>query len=244
MSRQKRKSHAKRRGISRGLKRFTLLHSNLHIVAVVFHRGQRLSRKGVTDIAQNQILGTHVFADAYRGRFRIYVFLVAIYVFHRYVATGDSLLNSIVAGVIDAPELALCERSTLTLNQSHIALNNGLLSFYKWTNPPGLNLPPAYVHLNLTLDGLPMDGSHVVLFSGVDKLNLGGTSYTDSYTTTYQFNAQDYFDGAWIGENTILWYENGMVTLSGFVTPMIPEPSTATLSLLALSALASRRRRK
>ena len=158
--------------------------------------------------------------------------------------TGDSLLNSIVAGVIDAPELALCERSTLTLNQSHIALNNGLLSFYKSTNPPGLILPPAFVHLNLTLDGLPMDGSHVVLFSGVDKLNLGGTSYTDSYTTKYQFNAQDYFDGAWIGENTILWYENGMVTLSGFVTPTIPEPTTATLSLLALAALAMRRRRK
>ena len=155
--------------------------------------------------------------------------------------TGVSLLNSTVAGVIDTPELALCERSTLTLNQSHIALNNGLLSFYKSTN---LNLPPAYVHLNLTLDGLPMEGSHVVLFSGVGKLNLGGTPYTDSYTTKYQFNAQDYFDGAWIGENTILWYENGMVTLSGFVTPMIPEPSTATLSLLALVALTSRRRRK
>lgn len=76
----------------------------------------------------------------------------------------------------------------------------------------------------------------LALFSNIDSLVIGEKNLTDGDT----FLAQDYFSGSMIGEETTLVYENGALTATG----LIPEPTTATLSLLALAALAARRRRK
>ena len=86
--------------------------------------------------------------------------------------------------------------------------------------------------------------SHIVnLFSNIGTLKLGDDlQYTG--TDTFEFNANQYFTGSMIGENTMVQFQNGSMSVTGLVTPMIPEPTTATLSLLALAGLALRRRRK
>ena len=60
----------------------------------------------------------------------------------------------------------------------------------------------------------------------------------------YKLLAADYFTGDGITTTTKLLYDSstGQVYLEG--VNCIPEPATATLSLLALAALAARRRRK
>ena len=94
----------------------------------------------------------------------------------------------------------------------------------------------------LTLDGVVREDSKVLLFSGVNSLVFDHFSNVEKYADTYSFLAKDYFTGSLIGENTKVVFNSndGTVTLVG----LVPEPTTATLSLLALAALAARRRRK
>lgn len=92
---------------------------------------------------------------------------------------------------------------------------------------------------NLIADG----ESKVVLFEGIDKLILGDTEYTASITMDDNILAHTYFGN--IGSDYLLVYDatvpgNGVLSIMAAV----PEPSTATLSLLALAALAARRRRR
>lgn len=89
--------------------------------------------------------------------------------------------------------------------------------------------------------------NQVVLF------NVGGvvTFGYDALTTTaddglvYIVKASDYFTGNRVKESTKLVYDSstGMVYLEN-AAASVPEPTTATLSLLALAALVARRRRK
>jgi hypothetical protein len=92
---------------------------------------------------------------------------------------------------------------------------------------------------NLIADG----ESKVVLFDGIDKLILGDKEYTTSITMDDNILAHTYFGN--IGSDYLLVYDatvpgNGVLSIMAAV----PEPSTATLSLLALAALAARRRRR
>ena len=97
------------------------------------------------------------------------------------------------------------------------------------------------IKLVLTLDGTLMEDSSVILFSDVDA--LFGENYK-RFDEGESFLAQQYFTGSMIGEDTMMQFQNGSLTVTGLVTPMVPEPTTATLSLLALAGLAARRRRK
>jgi hypothetical protein len=90
----------------------------------------------------------------------------------------------------------------------------------------------------LILDGEVKENDAVVLFSHVGSLNMGAYGNLAEYIAP--FNAQNYFTGSMIGANTMIVYENGTV----YITGLVPEPTTATLSLLALAGLAARRRRK
>ncbi len=86
--------------------------------------------------------------------------------------------------------------------------------------------------LNLTCDGFTL-GDTVLLFSNVGSCDLDATKVTlagDVFTTTPDF----------LGTGAELVYDSANRTVS---IKTIPEPATATLSLLALAALASRRRR-
>lgn len=144
-------------------------------------------------------------------------------------------LNTTIGAVLDTDTLTLHSGSSLVLDKSHIDLDGGCLTLNM--------LGEDKINLGLTLDGLLMEDSIVMLFSNIGTLKLGSDlQYTG--TDTFEFNANQYFTGAMIGENTMVQFQNGSMSVTGLVTPMIPEPTTATLSLLALAGLAARRRRK
>lgn len=149
------------------------------------------------------------------------------------VQDDSAVLNSAIGGVIDAEMLTLGSATMLTLNQSHIDMNGGALTLALWDSNK--------IHLSLTLDGELMEGSSVILFSGVSALSMVTSDNTTEYTGSYEFYANEYFSGSMIGEDTMVKYQDGAITVTGLV---IPEPTTATLSLLALAGLAARRRRK
>lgn len=144
------------------------------------------------------------------------------------------IFNSALGGVIEAGSLTLTYGSTLVLDQSHINLSGGYLIFDVYKS--------EQINLVLTLDGVVREDSKVLLFSGVNSLVFDHFSNVEKYADTYSFFAKDYFTGSLIGENTKVVFNSndGTVTLVG----LVPEPTTATLSLLALAALATRRRRK
>ena len=75
----------------------------------------------------------------------------------------------------------------------------------------------------------------VTLFTGVEKLTLDSADLADG--TTLSINGV--FSNLDSGADYTLAYVDSMVRLA-----VIPEPATATLNLLALAALATRRRRK
>ena len=104
-----------------------------------------------------------------------------------------------------------------------------------------------------TITGLEM-GESCALFTGLSALNLaqpvtlqGMHSLTEHTMTTvsnemYQVAAGNYFSNLGADSGFMLSYNGGTVSITRAAA--IPEPTTATLSLLALSALAARRRRK
>lgn len=104
--------------------------------------------------------------------------------------------------------------------------------------------------VNLTLDtttmqrivGLQKDES-LIIFQSVTDLVLGGDesqlATADSVTGTIGVDAAAYFKGLEV--NT---YYLNLVGGNVSITKQIPEPTTVTLSLLALAGLAARRRRK
>ena len=84
-------------------------------------------------------------------------------------------------------------------------------------------------------------GESTTLFSGVDGLTLGNTEYT-TISPEDSILASPYFSN--LSNNYVLSYtetDNGSLSITML---SIPEPASSTLSLLALSALAMRRRRK
>ena len=95
---------------------------------------------------------------------------------------------------------------------------------------------------SLTLDVADfqiIDGQYTFdLFTNVGTLKLGSETLDSS--TTKEWTAATFFTGAHITNDTLLVFDSGVLQLRGL---SIPEPTTATLSLLAMAALASRRRR-
>ena len=142
------------------------------------------------------------------------------------------ILNTAVGGEFHTNNLTLEWGSTLALDKAHVDLNEGSLTLKEWG--------AEKIHLELTPDGELTEDSSVVLFSHVNTLFMGPDGKMTEYTTSASFHAQDYFTGSMIGENSMIVYENRTV----YITGLVPEPTTATLSLLALAALAARRRRK
>lgn len=80
-------------------------------------------------------------------------------------------------------------------------------------------------------------GTAIDIFTGVDALTLDGEQITEGYSG----KADGVFSGLSQDYTYTMTFHNGVVSLSA---GMVPEPTTATLSLLALAALAARRRRR
>lgn len=92
----------------------------------------------------------------------------------------------------------------------------------------------------LELGGNPLDGP-VSLYNDVESLTLGDTTYT--YEQMGWYDAAGIItslNGEALSGDYVIGYWNGTVS---FAEKSVPEPATATLSLLALAALAARRRR-
>ena len=152
---------------------------------------------------------------------------------------APTVLNSNQVGIADVSKLTFNSGSTFEGLYGNLGLNNGELT---------LAVPSALankIHLEICLDGEYSEDAQLVLFTDVGKVNFiyNGESTTATGNQEYTLNAADFFDGAAININTKVVYDSGTVYLTGF-NKLIPEPTTATLSLLALAALAARRRRR
>lgn len=156
----------------------------------------------------------------------------------------DGILNEDAAAEVVGAGITLNAGSTLKLDNCHIRLNSGS----EVLNTTGvttltLNVTPEStekINLVLLMGDFLTEDQQVLLFSGVGTMNFTYDETTVSGSGTYVCYASHYFTGDMVGENTMLVYSNGNVYLNG----LVPEPTTATLSLLALAALAARRRRK
>ncbi len=148
-------------------------------------------------------------------------------------------VHTAVGAVLETNSLNMFAGSTLIANGAHIDMNGAELTIDSYEEQK--------INLVLTLGANYTPDSQVVLFSNVGSVylfmdDLFGVSGDE---IVYTVNAGDYFTGEWINESTTLHYDStaNVVYLQG-VSNVIPEPTTATLSLLALAALAMRRRRK
>ena len=149
------------------------------------------------------------------------------------------VLNSKQVGIADVAKLTFNSGATYEALYGNLGLNNGELT---------LAVPSSFadkIHLEVRFDGEYSEDAKLVLFTDAGKVNFiyNGETVTATGNQTFTLNAADYFDGAAINDNTKVVFESGTVYLTEF-NKVIPEPTTATLSMLALAGLAMRRRRK
>lgn len=138
------------------------------------------------------------------------------------------VLNELVVeGNLNTMEanLIICDNATLTFSEGALLTMGCDVTLGSGT---ALNLEGDYEH------------SLVALFSGVDGLTLADKVITheglyDAYDTIATLNGEAINQGQYV-----IAFRNGVVS---FGAGSVPEPATATLSLLALAALAARRRR-
>ena len=152
-------------------------------------------------------------------------------------------LNQTAAGATDVQNLVLQGGATYRPTVASTSLNGGNLTLDVSNG--------SLIGLDITLDGELYQKERrqqIVLFSGVDSIDYLGVGAQDKYAHTidgvndiYFTKAENYFAGDYINENVYLVWDSsaGVVYLD-----VVPEPATATLSLLGLAALAARRRRR
>lgn len=148
-------------------------------------------------------------------------------------------VNADVVGVVDVDQLIIDGGSTYEAFYGNLSLADGALTLQVAADPADK------IQLELRYDGELSEGVQVVLLTHVAKANfsLDGSTVTAAGNEVFTLKASDYFVGDAINTGTQLVYDSGTIYLTG-VSASIPEPATATLSLLALAALAARRRRK
>lgn len=151
-------------------------------------------------------------------------------------ADSISIHNDKIAGIASSSNLNIAGGATLKADGAHLSMDGGILSFLATTENK--------TNLVLTLGAEYSPNSQIILFSDVDTVKFLQDNITATSTgAMVTLNAADYFTGDWINDKTTLVYDSGNVYVSG-VNVVIPEPTSATLSLLALVGFAARRRRK
>ena len=147
--------------------------------------------------------------------------------------------NCYSAGTLELQNgLTLEGGATYQASGSSIDLSGSSLTFATGGSAGG----DSFVKLMLALDRSYNKGTtQIVLFSGVSELNIGSQVFTTG-NKAHTFAAADYLEGSYVTSTTALVYdsESGLV----YIIDTVPEPASATLSLLALTGLAMRRRRK
>ena len=146
-----------------------------------------------------------------------------------------SIYNEKLGGIING-NVDLAVGSTYQADGAHLSVKNGTLTFNATSNEK--------INLVLTLQAQYETDSQVLLFTDINAVEfILDNTKADIKDKSIILNAADYFCGDWINENTELIYDGSSVYVTG-VNQVIPEPATATLSLLALAALVARRRRR
>lgn len=155
------------------------------------------------------------------------------------VGLGAEPFNTTIGADLEVTRLTLTYGSTLSVDSAHINLSGGSLTLAV----PGTQTDKIYLDL-VTTAGLTLE-SQLLLFSEVNSVAfIFNQTVANTGTGVYSYNAADYFTSEWVNEDTKLVYDSGQNVLYMQGLGTIPEPATATLSLLALTALAARRRRK
>ncbi len=160
----------------------------------------------------------------------------------KYDRTYDAgiALNSQAAGAIQAGgELILAGGATYTTVKANVSLMGGRLTLDTMENRLLiLNATPDSNIDKITLN------TQLVLFSDVGGVTFGlDNIIAESGTGIYFTRADRYFTGCdFIDEDILLVYDSNAQVV--YLHHSVPEPATATLSLLALAALAARRRRR
>ena len=160
------------------------------------------------------------------------------------VTLGDSMSrNTAQVGAVNARVITLNSGSTYQALGGNLGLNGGELTLAIATT--------ATQKITLILLGLGdyAADTQVTLFTDVNKVNFIYNNEQHEYAADgglYSYTASDYFTGNWIGDDTKLVYDSAARTVyvENVVNYTVPEPATATLSLLGLAALLGRRRRK
>lgn len=155
---------------------------------------------------------------------------------------GDTpvLSSREVGAELNCSILTLNMGAALDAEDAYFDLNNGTLVLaVTKTGTEKINLILAE-HTVYT------GSEQIVLFANAGKVTFiyNNITATSAGGSTYTLNAADYFTGTGINESTQLVYDSTTGTLYLQGVEAIPEPATATLSLLALASLVIRRRRK
>lgn len=174
---------------------------------------------------------------------------------------ADVTINNGTLGVYKGETAAEANEGTLTISSSHklaagkeARLNANLVmqsnSTLDVSATEGMGLlmgSSVTLSTGISLSSLDLEnvyglteGASYNLFSGVDALTMDKT-YTEAFAPDVRIDAAGWFRGV-DAEHIYVTYDGSNVGLYCMV-PM-PEPTTGTLSLLALAALAARRRRK
>ena len=157
--------------------------------------------------------------------------------------TGDTnLLNMDMGGDIG---LALTTTGLACTWQGAIGSSRGSVAFETLLADSGV-FADIEGNKYITLTFVETYGSGVQVWSNTTKLindttlkSSGNTSLTSIYVNSGYVEALQ-FETEWKGDNIV----NTNVAFNAEAMQVIPEPATATLSLLALAGLAARRRRK
>ncbi len=139
-----------------------------------------------------------------------------------------------IYNVINA-DLTFEAGSTLMTDGSGINMTEGSILTFKATEGG------EKIHLVFTLGTEYNEDGLMLLFSNADIVKF--LKDGNELSTTSTILASEFFTGDYITETTTIVYNNETGDLY-LHQDNVPEPTTATLSLLALAALAARRRRK
>ena len=138
---------------------------------------------------------------------------------------------------LNCTRLTLYAGATLETENVRFDLNNGMLTLAVTSSST------EKIELVLAENAVYTGSEQIVLFTNVGKtiFAYGAVDTSNGMSTV---SAADYFTGKGISSTTQLVYDSttGVVYLEGVAT--VPEPTTATLSLLALAGFCARRRRK
>lgn len=156
------------------------------------------------------------------------------------LGVAPASVNENVGAVLNCSRLTLNVDSELHLENAHFDLSGGTLTLAVPKNTS------SRIELVLASGVVYAESTQVFLFSNLGTINFiyDGITARAGDGVIRCLNASDYFSGSGITNYTELVYDSGQNVLFLQGIGAVPEPTSSTLSLLALASLAARRRRK